>query len=65
MEQTLRRNDWKGGWHHEDTREVLLYLVEEVGELIAACRTQDGAAAQQEAVDIANFSMMIFDLVGG
>ncbi len=64
MEVQLLTNDHKGGWQKDACSENYLYfrLVEEVGELMKA--GLEGAAHTtiiKEAVDVANFAMMIAD----
>lgn len=66
MEQRLRANDHKGGWK-EDKLECLFYgLMVEVNELDnAISRKYDDAAVSAECADVANFAMMIADVVRG
>ncbi len=66
MEKVLRRNDHKGHWCACTTSYLFSRLVEEVGELgrsIDEERAKD--RIRKEAADVANFAMMIADVVGG
>lgn len=70
MEVVLKDNDWKGGWDQMDDEELLERLREETDELVQALTRvpilvfSDGQV-QREAVDVANFAMMIFEAYGG
>jgi NTP pyrophosphatase (non-canonical NTP hydrolase) len=67
MERKLRLNDHKGGWTHESIDYLLERLDEEVEELKKALhpmRKDDPQRLLKEAVDVANFCMMIADVVG-
>lgn len=65
MECTMRRNDHKGGWQDDPVEELLARLDEEVAELkhevarhaINPC----SKLVLREAVDVANFAMIIAD----
>lgn len=73
METVLRENDKKGGWKDcDDTyllgrlNEEISELKEEIGCLAMPAEFYTGPYRQQfviqkEAVDVANFCMMIFD----
>jgi len=62
MEQVLAENDSKGGWMDETDQYLLERLKDEVKELEQALeRPRDHAAIMKEAVDVANFAMMVFD----
>ena len=62
MEEALRRNDHKGTWEHLDDWYLTRRLLEEVGELFAALlEGRNEGAIRDEAVDVANFAMMIAD----
>lgn len=71
MEDKLKQKDHRGGWH-ECSIDFLTYrLREEQAELFNALRlyymypSEDTRnRVQEECVDIANFAMMISDLVG-
>lgn len=67
MEQRLRDNDWKGGWHNSDPQWLIVKLIEEVGELanlIANGETVGKVGVCGEAADVANMAMMIADRLG-
>lgn len=73
MESVLRANDHKGGWHGEGTDGFLLMLRTEMKELEDAVEGERDAMGSREeyvawskkvireAVDVANFAMMIAD----
>lgn len=74
MEETLRRNDHKTGWHDCNNGWLLSRLREETEELkgalgyyCAECKTHHAPKSPEtiirEATDIANFAMMIADNV--
>ncbi len=60
MEMKLRKNDYKGGWHNELTTHLQRRLLEEVIELFNAVGRED---KYNEAADVANFAMMIADVL--
>ena len=77
MEQVLQENDYKGGWQQEDFAYLWNRLLDEIAELKK--RLEKAKLLQnkevilsipnkneilKEAVDIANFCMMIVDNVG-
>ena len=64
MEERLLDNDDKGGWDDCPPRWLLTRLREETKELAAAIREKNADAIQEEAADVANFAMMIFDRAG-
>lgn len=65
MEKTLRENDHKNGWEHMTNAEIFQRITQERDELlIALCDPADfarGCKVRHEAVDLANFCMMLFD----
>jgi hypothetical protein len=66
MERKLRENDYKGGWTNESNNYLLVSLENEVEELRGEMERysyfpQIKPFIQNEAVDIANFAMMIFN----
>ncbi len=71
MERKLRANDWKGGWINDDPAMLLQRLREEVDELDRALMYSEinprevdvNVNAIDEAVDVANFALMIADVV--
>lgn len=61
MEKVLRDNDYKGGWENED----LLWLLDRIGiELkeLEMALSSSRSETIKEAVDVANFAMMIADI---
>lgn len=77
MEKVLRDNDHKGGWEECRPDWLLMRLKQEVSELDSAMRkgtvphtgvddrTSDVPAdPAREAADVANFAMMIADVLG-
>ena len=66
MEQKLADNDHKPHWRESlSTSEAYLRLMQESTELLGALLQGDPDAIVDEAIDIANFAMMIADLVEG
>lgn len=68
MEAKLKENDHKGGWKHCDVGWLLMRLGEEFDELIKALYPKEERipnVVASEAADVANFAMMIADVVGG
>lgn len=68
MEKTLQRNDHKGGWSNCTLGYLITRLAEEVRELEEAVARgqftqEDRERTIRECTDVANFSMMIADLV--
>ncbi|AHD06471.1 hypothetical protein [Paenibacillus larvae] len=61
MELKLRENDHKGGWSDENLEHLLWRLGEEYAELRTAIELETDI--MREAVDVANFAMMIADRV--
>ncbi len=64
MEKKLRAKDYKGGWQDESIEDWLFpALWEEVLELALAIReNKSEVLIAEEAVDVANFAMMIADV---
>lgn len=62
MESTLKANDHKGGWEDETSSWLFRRLLDETGELRRAVFSGDRIATKDEAVDVANFAMMIYDV---
>ncbi len=60
MEKKLRKKDHKGGWQNEPIGYLFEGIEREKDELERATGW-DRTAALEEAVDVANFAMMIFD----
>ncbi len=69
MEKTLRSNDHKGGWGGDSVRWLRGRLHQEVEELDTAIKGLSRGVrpkeVAKEAVDVANFAMMIADRCGG
>lgn len=61
MERVLKENDHKGGWDKIETLVLLNRLKEEVAELADAIEADDVSVTIKEAIDVANFAMMIAD----
>jgi len=64
MEAVLRRNDHKPGWENDTLPDLWYRLEEETKELADAIMVPErssGSRIRDEAVDVANFAMMIFD----
>jgi len=63
MEKKLKKNDHKGGW----SEDMLPYLGkrfgEEVNEFIDAMYSNNAEGTINEAADVANFAMMIADIL--
>ena len=64
MERKLRKNDFKGGWEHMSNFDLHTLLVKEMEELYIAMPGTNRKHTRDEAVDVANFAMMIFDNEG-
>lgn len=67
MEQQLRANDHKPGWKSDSTFALWSRLLQETIELNEArtARNPDSALIGREAADVANFAMMVADVMGG
>jgi len=65
MEKVLARNDYKGGWEFEDYDYLFDRLHDEWIELRKELRRKNKSNENilKECVDIANFSMMIADIM--
>lgn len=64
MEIYLRLNDPNGGWKDESLEYLFNRLEDEVSEMRTALSNPDfPEGIQTECVDIANFAMMIFDVL--
>lgn len=63
MRSKLLANLNKGGWSETSPTYLLTRLVDEVVELQDALREEDSHGASLEAVDVANFAMMIYDVL--
>lgn len=79
MERTLRENDHKGGWKPCRAGWILQRLIEETDELHHVIAVRDSLRrknrgemaetladeATREAINVANFALMIADVCGG
>ncbi len=61
MEKKLGDNEWKGGWKDLNNPHLLKMMLDEWHELLNAVTSDDKDSIVEEAVDIANFCMMIAD----
>lgn len=61
MEAKLAKNDYKTSWEGESLEYLLGRLIDEQRELMKAFRA--GHGIDDEAVDVANFCMMIYSKV--
>ncbi|MGO1303645.1 MAG: hypothetical protein ACTMKV_02550 [Sphingomonas parapaucimobilis] len=66
MEQQLRANDHKGGWKNDTSFALWSRLLQEAIELneARATRNPDSERIGREAADVANFAMMVADVMG-
>jgi NTP pyrophosphatase (non-canonical NTP hydrolase) len=64
MEVALRKNDHKGGWKECSEAYLFTRLIEEAGELGKAMLSFLEGSVGNEAVDVANFAMMLADKYG-
>jgi NTP pyrophosphatase (non-canonical NTP hydrolase) len=66
MEDTLKANDWKGGWYGVGHDWLFKKLVDEVGELARDLYTMNHADNPdhfiKECTDVANIAMMLADI---
>lgn len=64
MERVLRKNDWKGGWQNMTHEEILRRIKEEVAELESVIEREISFGfVRDEAIDVANFCMMLVDRI--
>ena len=61
MRDQLVDNLDKGGWKDESSAYLLRHLLEEVAELVQELDQGTPESIEAEAVDVANFAMMIAD----
>jgi NTP pyrophosphatase (non-canonical NTP hydrolase) len=63
MEAKLRKNDHKPEWQNDTAADLLVRLEEEEEELYDAVHdeTADNTEVMDEATDVANFSLMVWD----
>jgi len=65
MMKRLEENDDKGGWDDCDPSWLITRLGDEARELIEAYLKSGDREIIEEAVDVANFAMMIVDVLSG
>lgn len=63
MEQKLRANDHKRHWRDMSIQYLSMRLTQERKELYAAIASGDATKVLNEAADVANFAMMVADVV--
>tara|TARA_R110000765_G_scaffold335353_1_gene425749 strand:- start:368 stop:697 length:330 start_codon:yes stop_codon:yes gene_type:complete len=59
MLDKLNRNIHKGHWDNVDVTQAFDLLIDEVEELRAAIKEEDGDSVKLEAADVANFALII------
>ena len=67
MEEKLKEHDparGRFGWQESTTAYLMARLVDEIDELRLALSAGDEHAVVREGVDVANFTMMVADLMG-
>lgn len=67
MLEKLKQNTHKGGWELDAPQELFAQMHEEIAELAAELDRSkiDPKEVARECADVANFAMMIADVVGG
>lgn len=63
MEGVLKLNDRKTGWDDLPVSYLLSRLKEEINELNVELIDRKRIGARREAIDVANFAMMIWDVL--
>lgn len=63
METKLRKRDGYGGWRHLPLSYVMEKLKAEMRELEIAVQYESPQEVMNEAADLANFAMFIFDIM--
>jgi hypothetical protein len=61
MEIKLRENDHKGGWQDMSNEEIVSRILEETAEVIMNLACISGNSPDNEAIDVANFAMFLWD----
>lgn len=68
MEERLKKNEWKGGWHTMTATALFKRLGQEIAELRRETKRKPHPSQtdyiRHEAADVANFAMMIADVCG-
>jgi len=62
MEHILKENDWKEHWQNFSVEEMFESVCVEVEELKDAIELGSYDSAEAEAIDVANYAMMVWDL---
>lgn len=67
MEEKLRQNDHKTHWREYPVGNLMGWMVEKTDELRREVYSErpDSERVKQEAADVANFALMIADVMGG
>jgi hypothetical protein len=60
MEAVLRKHDDRPGWERESYEYLVLRMKQEIHEFLCAESAGDAVQMKAEAVDVANFCMMLF-----
>ena len=63
IETKLKKNDYKPSWKDESLDYLLERLIEEAGELYSTVKI--GGDMADEAVDVANYAMMVYTYIEG
>ena len=67
MEVVLKDNDYKGGWQFMSMRDIIVRMYEELDEVRVTFNNvttdTDLCKLKREAADVANFAMMLADLI--
>lgn len=65
MEAVLKENDHKGGWDGHTLKQLINRVFDEARELDRAANAEvyDEEEVKKEAIDTANFCMMVFDII--
>ena len=61
MEKVLARNDHKDGWGECTNLYLIQRMIEEASEVLQRLDAGELGDMAEEAIDVANFAMMIYD----
>ena len=61
MEKVLARNDHKDGWEKCTNLYLIQRMIEEASEVLQRLDAGELGDMAEEAIDVANFAMMIYD----
>ena len=61
MEKVLARNDHKEGWEECTNLYLIQRMIEEASEVLQMLDAGELGDMAEEAIDVANFAMMIYD----